>query len=389
MFRNKKNVKSDIACESYEDLKKEQKRTIYRLIAIVLAAGAVIAALSIAWFVSNTKVRAGGAGISADMKSVELKTSGSTGIHDDLLKKILSGDYQNPENGKLETSPEHSTVNWLLSDESKIGNYDNTEKNTNWEEYWKDSKHERRDKAIEPGSSGELKFYVVPKRDGTINLSMQLSLIPYIYKDNELKEVTEQNTKNFIYGHILFFCERENSSNGSGKQDVEWLKEGSFSIQIEDAKKNQEYQYTLYWCWPQNFAEFVLASGDELLNGNRPLLWTVDTENKPVCKFENGEQVRKEIVNEDSFSMTKNPGRYFYSNLTKNPLTTEQEEIEQIANIYKNSNSEDSEEMNENEKNAFIELSSYYNQADQYIGSNANCLRVQLEMVPVMQDEDK
>ena len=40
-------------------------------------------------------------------------------------------------------------------------------------------------------------------------------------------------------------------------------------------------------------------------------------------------------------------------------------------------------------KNAFVDLSSYYNQADRYIGSHANCLRVKLEMQPLLQDESE
>ena len=44
--------------------------------------------------------------------------------------------------------------------------------------------------------------------------------------------------------------------------------------------------------------------------------------------------------------------------------------------------------MEETLKNAFIDLSSYYNQADQYIGGHVDCLRVKLEMQPIIQDEN-
>lgn len=72
--------------------------------------------------------------------------------------------------------------------------------------------------------------------------------------------------------------------------------------------------------------------------------------------------------------MVKRPERYFYSNLTKNPLSTDQKELAEIRNMY----NKPSKELSETAKNAFVELSSYYNQADQYIGSQVDCVRVRL-----------
>ena len=112
--------------ENLEELKKEKKKRIHQMIVFVIAAIAVI----IAWFVSNTRVRGTGTTVSADMKNVELKTYGSAGIHDDLLKKIMDQEnptgsswYQKLANAFLETSPDKYSVNWLLSDESNVGNY--------------------------------------------------------------------------------------------------------------------------------------------------------------------------------------------------------------------------------------------------------------------------
>ena len=91
--------------ENLEELKKEKKKRIHQIIVFVIAAIAVIIALCIAWFVSNTRVRGTGATVSADMKNVELKTHGSAGIHDDLLKKIMEKDgnswYQKLTNASL------------------------------------------------------------------------------------------------------------------------------------------------------------------------------------------------------------------------------------------------------------------------------------------------
>ena len=362
--------------ENLEELKKEKKKRIRQMIVFVIAAIAVIIALCIAWFVSNTRVRGTGATVSADMKNVELKTYGSAGIHDDLLKKIMDQEnstesswYQKPKDAFLETSPDKYSVNWLLSDQSKVGNYSTAQ--SDWESYWTDSNNKREDQAIEPGSSGRLQFYVVPKTAGNITLNMQLSLIPYKYQDNNINEV-DDITKTFTSGHILFFLEKSESSNAGNESatNLIWLKDGSFILDIPTAQKDKEYSYTLYWCWPQNFAEFTLAEENEFLNGRKPILST----------YANGEAMRNAIAYADTqYSMVKCPQRYFYSNLTQLPLPEGQTELLKIQNMQTNFS-------NEETKDAFVALSSYYNQADQYIGSHANCLRVKLEMQPMIQN---
>jgi len=375
--QDKRIIKSNEANENLETLKKEKRKTIYHIIIIAIVAIIVIIALCIAWFVSNTRVKGTGATISADMKSVELKTYGSAGIHDDLLKKIMAQEnptgsswYQKLTDSFFETSPDKYSVNWLLSDQSKVGNYSN--KKLDWEEYWKDSNNKREDYAIEPGSSGRLQFSVVPKTAGNITLNMQLSLIPYKYQDNKLEEADE-TTKTFTSGHILFFLEKSGSSNAGNESatNLEWISNGSFTLNIPDAQKDKEYSYTLYWCWPQNFAEFTLAEGNKFLNDRKPILY----------EYVNGADVRNAIAYADSQeSMVKHPQRYFYSNLTQNPLDTSQQELEKIINMQeKLSNDKPTQD-------AFVALSSYYNQADQYIGSHANCLRVKLEMQPMIQN---
>lgn len=365
-----------------EKLKKEKSRTIGRMIVIALAAAAVIVALTIAWFASNTKVKGTGMAVSAGMESVaELRSKGGSGIHDDLLKQLMKQEdhesWYSVVKNVLETSPEKYTVNWLLSGESNIGNYSTGQ--TDWEDYWKNPNNHRQDQAIEPGSSGTLTFYVVPKKAGDIKLDMQLSLIPYKYDTAVEGNFTEADnyTKDLVSGHILLFLEEKDSPATDGSKantTLHWLKDGSFSLSITGAKKDQEYPYTLYWCWPQTFAETMLKEGDSFL--------TMNSRNPLLSGFKNGEEVRREIAcgENNTYSMVNMPGKYFYSNLTKSPLSGEQKELGVISEKYDQS----SADMEEDQKNAFIDLSSYYNQADQYIGGHANCLRVKLEMQPEM-----
>ena len=358
-----------------EELAKEiekNKRKVARNIVFIMAAIVAFIAICIAWFVSNNRVNGTLGRISADMRSVELRTYGNTGIHDDLLKKITKSEsenfwylLENAMQGFFETSSDKYAINWLLNDTSNVGNYSDKTPDGGWETYWENPSEgvDRQDKAIEPGSSGSLTFYVVPKYDGKVELNLNLSLIPYKKAEgDQFNEITEENdktAKDFIDGHILFFLEK-----GTDQKEIQWIKDGTFKIEIENAKKNEEYGYTLYWCWPQSFGEAVLQSNDSYLNGRKTLFF----------EFTNGEAMRNIILKTDEWSMVKNPERYFYSNLTKAPLNSGQKELKEITNMY----NLPSKEFSTAAKNAFVDLSSYYNQADQYIGSHVDCVRVRL-----------
>ena len=358
-----------------EEKQNEKRQAVRSAIFAVVALIALIA-LCIAWFFSNNRVNGTSGNISADAKSVELRTYGSGGIHDDLLKRIMGSEQTDSQRsfwyelvdtvkGYFETSSDKYAINWLLSDTSNMGNYSTDQQD--WEQFWQNSQGaERQDKAIEPGSSGELTFYVVPKYDGTVEINMNLSLIPYKVNKETFTEITEEHdqvAKNFVDGHMLFFLEK-GTNTSTGKKEIQWIKDGTFDIKIENAKKNQEYKYTLYWCWPQSFGETVLIANDSYLNGRATLF----------SQFTNGETMRNTILQNEDWSMVNKPERYFYSNLTKSPLPANQAELQQIGNMYNMS----STALSEAAKNAFVDLSSYYNQADQYIGSHVDCVRVRL-----------
>ena len=373
------DVTTDELLEQIEEDKKQVKKSSVFAFAALIA----LIALAIAWFVMNNRVSGTSGNISADAKSVELRTDGYAGIHDDLLKKIMGSEQTTGSknfwyelgdtvNKFFETSSEKYTINWLLSDQSNMGNYDNKnnkgEEVSNWETYWKNPPKgaERQDEAIEPGSSGRLTFYVVPKYDGKVELNMDLSMIPYKVNGDTFTEVTEGNdsvAKNFVDGHILFCLEKGTETD---KKEIQWIKDGTFQLEIQDAKKGQKYGYTLYWCWPQSFGEAVLKADDSYLNGRQPLF----------SEFKNCEAIRKEISLTDNLSMVNKPERYFYSNLTNSPLPIGQKELREITDMYVKDNS--SQKFDESEKNAFVDLSSYYNQADQYIGKYVDCVRIKL-----------
>ena len=402
-----------------EQLKKQLLNGIFHTGTVALAAGISIAAICVAWFVNNTKVQAGMAAVSAQADWVELRSTGGGGIHDDLLKKLMQtdgGSYSLPTDGAAsqDTSPEKPSVNWLLQDDSNLGNYgtvpggsDNS--TSSWEAYWQNSKNKRKDQAIEPGTSGHLQFSLVPKNDGTITVDLQLNLLPYLYASTSktqesdstsdtLKAVDDPFLRNFVQGHIMLFLETETDPTGTDSTDaqdqqnaagkyIQWLADGRFSITIENAQKDKEYPYTLYWCWPQNFAQYTLAQNSAFLNGYPILFYAKDTSaaesaSKFSKLYNNSDALREDIAHKNKYSMVNAPQRYFYSNLTSTPLEKGQSELGKITAIYNHllPNNTGADTSNTDAENAFINLSSYYNQADQYIGGHANCLLVRLEI---------
>ena len=350
--------------EQIENDKKQAKRsTVFAMTALI-----AIIILCIAWFVANNRVSGSSSAVSANDSGMELGSEGGAGIHDDVLKNILGSDgehgfwYRLPAQLQqfFGTSSSHTAVNWLLNDQSKIGNYSNSQ--TDWESYWQNhtDNKTRRDEAIEPGSSGNLTFYVVPKQDGDVQFHLNLNVLPYKANDSGYTEVTSENdsvSKNFVDGHFLFFLEK----NEEGGKSFQWIEDSNLEIEIADAKKGEKYSYTIYWCWPQNFAEFVLKSGDMYLNESAPLL----------SGYTNGPDIRCSIVND----MCQNPQKYFYNPLTNQPLQSGQNEVNFIQAISNKS----SGEWDEKQKEAFVSLSSYYTQADMYLGNgHVDCLRVRL-----------
>ena len=351
--------------EQIENDKKQAKRsTVFAMTALI-----AIIILCIAWFVANNRVSGSSSAVSANNSGIELGSEGGAGIHDDVLKKILGSDgergfwyrLQNQLQQFLETSSSYTAVNWLLNDQSKIGNYSNSQ--TDWESYWQNhtDNKTRKDEAIEPGSSGSLTFYVLPKQDGDVQFYLNLSVLPYKANDSGYTEVTSENdsvSKNFVEGHFLFFLEKNEED---GKKSLQWIEDSNLEMEIAGAKKGEKYSYTIYWCWPQNFAEFVLKSGDMYLNESTPLL----------SGYTNESDIRCSIVED----MRKNPQKYFYNPLTNQPLQSDQNEV----NLIKDISDKSSSEWTETQKEAFVSLSSYYTQADMYLGNgHVDCLRVRL-----------
>ena len=338
MTDRKVKLQNEIEQLSPEELEKEienNKRKVARSIIFIAAAAIAFIAICIAWFVSNNRVSGTSGTVSAKYSGIEIGSEGKAGVHDDLLQGIKNG---------INTS-QGGSINWMLSENSNMKNYKDGESfnETTGAAY-------RKEYAMEPGTKGQLDFFIKTYEAGDLSLDFSLDISPFhIGTDNKPVNVENKTVEaGLLSGHILYFLGEKQSDE---KIAYTWIKNGKFKIEIQNAEKDKKYNYSIYWVWPLNLSTILLNNGDSFLNGN-----TVEFDDKDPTG------TLRDIIVKD---MTEHPEKYFFSSLTGQPLDTNYAEVKEISNIHENSGKND-EKYN---KQLFVDLSSYYNQADMKIGA--------------------
>lgn len=352
MTDRKVKLQNEIDQLSPEELEKKienNKRKVARSIIFIAAAAIAFIAICIAWFVSNNRVSGTSGTVSAKYSGIEIGSEGKAGVHDDLLQGIKNGitSYFPKEKEEKE---EHDTsqggsINWMLSENSNMKNYKDGDSfnETTGAEY-------RKEYAMEPGTKGKLDFFIKPYEAGDLSLNFSLDISPFHIETDDKPVTVGNNTAEagLLSGHILYFLREEKSDENTIKYT--WIKDGKFQIKIQNAKKDTKYNYSIYWVWPLNLSTILLNNGDEFLNES-----DVEFDDKDSTGA-----LRNQIISD----MTTNPGKYFFSSLTEKPLDTTYDEIKEIEDIHKNSGANGTYN-----KQLFVDLSSYYNQADMKIGA--------------------
>lgn len=340
MTDRKVKLQNEIDQLSPEELEKEienNKRKVARSIIFIAAAAIAFIAICIAWFVSNNRVSGTSGTVSAKYSGIEIGSEGKAGVHDDLLQGIKNG---------INTS-QGGSINWMLSENSNMKNYKDGDSfnETTGAEY-------RKEYAMEPGTKGKLDFFIKPYEAGYLSLDFSLDISPFhIEPDNNPVSVENDTVEaGLLSGHILYFLGEKQSDGNTIKYT--WIKNGKFQIEIPNAEKGKKYNYSIYWVWPLNLSTILLNNGDSfLLNGN-----TVEFDDKDPTG------TLRDIIVKD---MTEHPEKYFFSSLTGKPLNTNYDEVQKISKIHENSGKADGTY----DKQLFVDLSSYYNQADMKIGA--------------------
>ena len=357
MTNKRKDRQKELEELSLEELKnkiKKDKKKVAQNIVFIMAAAIALIALCIAWFVCNNRVNGILGKISAKKAGIEIGSEGSQGVHDDILKEVKSDlTYHLLKNYKHDTS-QGGSINWLLNSDSNMKNY------SEGKSFSDTGAGFRKDYAMEPGTKGRLDFFIKSYEKGDLSLDFSLDIVPYVMngKTPQVVDKTSTAAPQLLSGHILYFLGEKQSD---GKITYTWIKDGKFKIEIQNAEKDKEYNYSIYWVWPLNLSTILLNKDDEFLNGSK-----VEFDDKDSTGA-----LRNQIVTD----MTENPGKYFFSSLTGNPLDTSYEEVKAIEGIHKYSGKNNGTY----DKQLFVDLSSYYNQADMKIGGNVSFITATLE----------
>ena len=354
MADKRKDWQKEIEELSLEELKKKikkDKKKVAQNTVFIMAAAFVLIALCIAWFVSNNRVNGILGRISAKKSGIEIGSTGSQGVHDDILQKVKSDlTYDEESNYKHDTSQKGS-INWLLNPDSNMKNYSEGKSFTDTGAKF------RKDYAMEPGTKGKLDFFIKSYEEGDLSLDFSLDIVPYVIEQADPQVVNKTSTASqLLSGHILYFL----GETQDNTVKYTWIEDGTFHITIPKAEQDKEYHYSIYWVWPLNLSTILLNNGDEFLNES-----DVEFDDKDSTG-----ELRNQIISD----MTTNPGKYFFSSLTETPLDTNYEEVKAIGDIHEKSGT--NKPYN---KQLFVDLSSYYNQADMKIGGNISFITATLK----------
>ena len=357
MAGRKVKQQKEIEQLSPEALEKEienNKRKIVQSIVFIAAAAIALIAICMAWFVSNSRVNGTLVTVSAKYSGIEIGSEGRAGVHDDFLQTIIKEGIASyfPTSDKAYDTSSGGSINWMLNGNSNMKNYKGGQS-------FEETKAEyRKDYAIEPGTKGQLDFFIKTYEDGDFSLDFSLDISPFHVESDDTPRLVGNDTveAGLLSGHILYFL------GDDEKIEYTWIKDGKFNIEIQDAKKDAKYNYSIYWVWPLNLSTILLNEGDSFLNGNE-----VEFDDKDSTRT-----LRNNIV----IDMAEYPNKYFFSSLTGQPLDTAYDEVKEISKIHENSGKN---EDNTYDKQLFVDLSSYYNQADMKIGSGISFVTATLK----------
>lgn len=315
--------------ELSEEEKKNRKKALILKIVPVAVLAFILIAVSLAWFTLDKALDLDSFGMTSVDSPFELMTEGS---QDGLQDKILdSKEYSNStvnEDSNV-TSEKYSKIYWLMNDESNM-------------------KNQSADSAgINPGTSGKLTFYVVPKQSGRLDIKFKLNITGYTESgtgDNTTyAPVKDEDINNYVNGHIMFF----ENYDGTKKTYSKFLHNETFERTFDDCKVDEPIAVDIYWVWPNTLGQILLKSSDSNLSENNVLFGDNSDERTDFAKYiiDNASKFFKsdDHISEDN------------KNAIINMLTGKSYNASQLA-----------------------ALSSLYNNADEAIGTSVNDLLVEL-----------
>ena len=333
---------------------------------IMFAALVAIIIVCIAWFVSNNKVTISGTRVQSAGSEFELAAAAkpdsesSAGVYDKLLD-VQRGTETSIESQKfLATDGSHTSITWAITDDSNMNN--NTED------------------GIEPGASGQMTFYIISQKNGPLSVTLDLMLTGYTGEETAetLSDLQKANEKaqQLLKGHVLLFAGYDSAANsykGWISEDADpWsmtldyerergvlsrAENGKLTWSVQNAEKGTAYPVTIYWVWPEMLGSYLVK--DQSSIGKRPILFPEDWNESSKHLTELPKALFTTMCKTDD-------NRYFYWKESEDFAGTVTDK--KLSQMRTNFNPV-----------MYGTLAVYYNQADEYIGSNVRFVKLKLD----------
>ena len=334
---------------------------------IMFAALVAIIIACIAWFVSNNKVTISGTKVQSAGSEFELAAAAkpdsesSAGVYDNLLD-VQAGTETSIGNKKfLATDGSHTSITWAITNDSNMNN-------NNPED------------GIEPGASGKMTFYIISQKDGPLSVTLDLTLTGYTGEEKAATslDLQEADTKaqQLLKGHFLLFAGYDSAAYsykgwisedaGLWSMTLDYERErgvlsrtenGKLTWSVQDAKKGTAYPVTIYWVWPEMLGSYLVK--DQSSIGKRPVLFPEDWNESLNHLTELPETLFTTMCSQKD-------NRYFYWKESEDFAGTEI--AKKLSQMRTNFNPV-----------MYGTLAVYYNQADEYLGSNVRFVKLKLD----------
>lgn len=283
---NKTEYSEFDSTDAYEEYEKEKTVKVYnrskavKIIAIEIFTFVVLIVAVIAWFAMGKDLKTGGMSMTTTDMDYELAVKGSNiGAISYSGTGTNSGSYvgtpiNNLPSGANVEDGSSGTYKASGSDVSEVFYTTGEEKQSI---LWRlESEYNRYAEGLGPSSFGSFTFYVVPKRDGDIAVTASLSIEGYSAKveknedasfhAEDLKSIDKSSTEykavTYLKSHLLFFTERIGSGTDSDPYYYRGLIGDNLNLSFSNCKENELIPVTIYWIWPNTFAQMVCIASD-------------------------------------------------------------------------------------------------------------------------------
>lgn len=330
-----------------EDIRKRRRSPLIKLAVLLTFSLIVWIFSSIAWFTMNTQVESEGMSVKSQGLLYKIEPVPSpyvVGIYDDETKSgtfvrntLLSG-----------ASKDSSVLTWTITNDTVTTDPETNKATVDKGKNIGNGPATGYEGGISPGSSGELQFKFIPSRsvDAELTFYLYAYSVDYDAQGDEDKStialigenstMDRQLAKNLLNGHILLF---KNFDSNTGKY--------SGLISADDFQRVMSETYTqettesVYWVWAETLAELVLDDTNNAHKKNLRGKKSLCTDQSDIVKL-----------------LKNNPAWFLLDPETPNRTWTEFTSTTADATVVSTINSN------------YSLYSSYYNEADQCIGTN-------------------